>query len=1222
MGKRDWHWRSPESSSWMWTVPPLMERRSLRPHLGIGGEIRIFLPQGVMWGACFIVLVLSSLIVTVVSQGATDFISIHCGGLNGFKDTRNIEWSTDEDYLDSIEVLRKMSVAVPATMTLDEKTKERLANAELVKTAMVFRPGVEGLSPSKYCYVVQVQNGTDYLVRVVFPSSNLTARDPNIDLTSFRYITRFYFTVDSTFISTIDLDPVAPKTVELFVTPLDRTMYICFVPLEDRSSMPAVSTIELRPLLDSLYQQDRTTSSSGSDINPKKVAPGNTGRRASYLLTVSRLNFGGNTSAPPIRYPLDHYDRLWYPAGSNDTNQPTSFKTRTTTEFPTSSSDSFPQNWDFPLAVWQTAWEGRDSNVNLSFKFNLTAAGGGGSRPTIATYYFSLAIFDMDAGPEPVPEQFRKEDIYLDDGGSKRLWQEVRLDFSGSAEVYSNAKQTFSSKSPSVVITPRSSLPTMINAFELLGEFEAETVRTLLDEDKTIRNFTSSLDLQLDPFLDTVGDPCLPVPWNWLVCSIESPPRIIQINITSIGAKGTLPGKFDTLDRLTALDLSNNMFWGPLPQTLASIRTLRILNLANNELSGDLPVFKKDTLLNLQILSLRNNRFTGNLSSLFLALGSESSVSRIDLSNNSFTGTLPQELGQLQKLQELDLSWNNLSMSAGVEVIGKMINFSRQLKTLNLRHNNFSGVVPGDIWTSTSLETVDLSNNRFDTVDLTSWCSGSLIQKGLDFNALKQKVNLNKNAINKVIFPCQDQLNKIRKPRPEDTVDWVQSSNGFILLTDNPYCTGVGKNDPNLALRYVCRSNQFSNFWDVDRANKEVVIIASVISGVLVLLMACIVLVVLRKTWKRMKELREIQEALAKEDVRPPFFKYDELKTAAGDFSETNKLGVGAFGAVYKAVLKDQTVAVKVLEPTDQNITDFLKEMVLITGIKHKHLIQLKGCCVRDRKRLLVYEYAENKDLADALWGPERTYGLNWEQRFKICVGVAKGLCYLHEELQPRIIHRDIKAQNILLDNNWDAKIADFGLALPIQERAGGSSSTLLATRIGGTLGYFSPEYATTGKVTEKLDVFSYGVLVLEILAGRKCIDLSLTNNPDQIYLKDWTFKKYSEGKVLDIVEKGVLDTVSPEEILPVIKTALSCVHENYEKRPSMSQVVNMLLGISPDDVATDIIGQLKEQERMYQGLFDAAFKGEGSTDQNRALLQNSSNNPGSVIRLSVTKPR
>ncbi|KAL3684443.1 hypothetical protein R1sor_002465 [Riccia sorocarpa] len=1189
-----------------------MERRCVRPHLGLSKQVRT-LPRAIMWTACLRILLLSSLIVTVLSQGATDFISIDCGGQFGFKDLTDIEWSTDERYLDSIAVLRNRSVAVPATTTLDEKTSKTLANAELVKTAMVFRPGVEGISPSKYCYVVKVQNATNYLVRAIFPSSNLTARDSNIDLT--RYNTRFYFTVDSTFISTIDLDPVAPKTVELVVTPLDTNMYICFVPLEDRSSMPAVSTIELRPLPDSLYLNDRVYGSA-SGTTTDEVAPANTGRRTSYLLTVSRLNFGGNTSMPPIRYPIDKHDRLWHPAGSNDTTEPTTFKRSSTTD------STFPhriENWDYPVDVLQTAWEGRNSLVNVTFTFNITAAGGGGSMPTIATFYFSVVLFDVDG------RSGRIEDIYLDEDGSETLWGEQANVYNDSAWHWYNYKQTFTSKSPIFVFQPNSSLPAMINAFEVLGEFEAETVRTLAEEDKSIRNFTNSLDQKLDLFVDTEGDPCLPVPWNWIVCSIETPPRITQINVTSIGAKGTIPSQFGTLDRLTALDLSNNSFRGPLPPSLASIRTLRILNLADNRLSGDLPLFKKNTLLNLQILLLRNNNFTGNLSSLFSGFGSKSSVSKINLSNNSFTGTLPKELGQLQKLQELDLSWNDLSISPGDEVIGKTINSSTQLRILNLQHNRITGVVPPEIWESNSLETVDLSNNKFDTLNLTSWCS--LIKKtgNMDLNALKQKVNLTNNTITNVIFPCQDQLNKLQ--RPAHTDDLIQVSSGFIVLANNPYCTGVRKNDPNMAQRYVCRSNQFYNFWDVDSANKNVIITASVVSGVIVLLMACVLLVVLRKTWKRMKELRQIQEELAKEDVRPPFFKYDELKAAAGDFSEKNKLGEGGFGAVYKAVLKDQIVAVKVLEQTDQNIHDFLKETVLITGIKHKHLIQLKGCCVRDRKRLLVYEYAENKNLADALWDPERTYGLNWEQRFKICVGVAKGLCYLHEELQPRIIHRDIKAQNILLDNNWEAKIADFGLALPVQEQAGGSSSTQIATRIGGTLGYFSPEYATSGKVTEKLDVFSYGILVLEILSGRKCIDLSLTYEPDQIFLKDWTFKKYSEGKVLDIVEKAVLATGSPEEILPVIKTALSCLHDNYEKRPSMSQVVNMLSGKSPDEVALDIIGQLKEQERMYQDLLDVSIRGKDNNDAERrllqsTLLQSSSNDPQSIIQMSVTRPR
>ncbi|KAL2641525.1 hypothetical protein R1flu_009112 [Riccia fluitans] len=323
-------------------------------------------------------------------------------------------------------------------------------------------------------------------------------------------------------------------------------------------------------------------------------------------------------------------------------------------------------------------------------------------------------------------------------------------------------------------------------------------------------------------------------------------------------------------------------------------------------------------------------------------------------------------------------------------------------------------------------------------------------------------------------------------------------------------------------------------------------------------------------------------------------------------------------------MLPDRSVvAVKILRPTDQNITNFLNEMVLLTGIKHKHLIQLKGCCIRDRKRLLVYEYAENKKLAYALWGRGRTCELDCDQRFKICVGIAKGLCDLHEELQPRIIHRDIKPQNILLDKNFEAKIADFDLALPLNEWSA-SGSIQVANQIAGTLGYFSPEYAISGIVTEKLDVFSYGILLLEIVAGRRSIDQSFTDAPRRIYLKDWAFTQYGEGTVFDIVEKLVLATGSTEQILRVIKTALSCLQENYEKRPSMSEVVNMLSGKSTDDVAVDITGQLKGQDRMYQGLFDTSFKGKGKGTEDQTSSSNhfSFTAPHCNIHMSLTKLR
>ncbi|KAL2652598.1 hypothetical protein R1flu_020726 [Riccia fluitans] len=1000
-----------------------MERRSPSP--GVGGKNRFPLARSIFLTPCVTFLVLYSLLVPALSQQAAgefdfspnfcfqlpDFISIDCGG-EGLKDVATeIEWLPDEKYLDSGEVLKEGFVAVPATVTLDKDTLKTLANADLVQTARVFLPRVNSISLSKYCYVVGVRNTTNYLVRVMFPPRNLTANDPSIDLS--RYTSRFYFTVDSTLIATIELAPVLPKTVELVVTPLDKNMYICLVPLEDRSSMPAVSTIELRPLPNELYLEGRREIQTADIINDQgdlvtPRAAGNTGLRTSYLITVSRLNFGGNISLPPIRYPSDQHDRLWYPAGFSDTTQLSAINA-TRTPIDPKIIVTWDNNWDFPVEVLETAWKGRNPNLNFTVAFNLT---GSRSLRPITTFYLGMILVDPD-------DSGGVQNVYLSAaGGSEIWWADDVAPLAFAVRILQNVKQTFNGDSNFFTFSSlNATVPPKVNAFDLLGEFEANTKRTTPEDGFTITDIAKNLRQRVDILVDTSGDPCLPVPWNWIVCSIESPPRITQINISSMGASGKIPSDFGNLDQLTVLDFSNNTFTGELPESLASITTLR---------------------------------------------------------------------------------------------------------ELRLQHNNFTGAVPTEVWTSDSLETVDLSDNQFNTLDLTAWCNGIG-----DLSAFKRKVNLTNNPIKNVTFPCADHLSNLWiKTYGENPLDLISAAgdSGFILLgKNNAYCENPGNKE--FAKRYVCRTSQFENFLNNNSSDNKKVIIISVVCGVLVLLMACILLFGLRRTWKRAKDLHTIQEALARQDVRPPFFKYDQLKTACGDFSEENKLGQGAFGSVYKAVLPDKTVvAVKILEPTDQNITDFLNEMVLITGIKHKHLIQLKGCCVRDRKRILIYEYAENKNLADALWGPERTYRLNWDQRFKICVGVAKGLAYLHEELQPRIIHRDIKAQNILLDKNWEAKVADFGLALPVKDQASTPGSTLVATRIGGTLGYFSPEYATAGKVTEKLDVFSFGILVLEILAGRKCIDLSLTYAPDQIYLKDWgLFDATASGKNTEEIEHALL---------------------------------------------------------------------------------------------------
>ncbi|KAL3675656.1 hypothetical protein R1sor_025604 [Riccia sorocarpa] len=287
----------------------------------------------------------------------------------------------------------------------------------------------------------------------------------------------------------------------------------------------------------------------------------------------------------------------------------------------------------------------------------------------------------------------------------------------------------------------------------------------------------------------------------------------------------------------------------------------------------------------------------------------------------------------------------------------------------------------------------------------------------------------------------------------------------------------------------------------------------------------------------------------------------------------------------------------------EQNLTDFLKETVLITGIKHRNLVQLKGCCVRDKKRILVYEFAENGNLAQALWGNDRACFLNWAQRLSICIGVAKGLSYLHEELQPKIIHRDIKPYNILLDKDWSAKIADFGLARQVEGDAGTH-----ATKLGGTMGYVSPEYMTQGLITEKLDVYSYGILLLEIISGRKCIDPSAPT--EELYLGNWAFNLYREGCISKMAEKPRLDSVPVEEIESLLKIAMSCVQQNYENRPSMSKVVIMLTG-NASDVASDIVDELRDQQQsLYNSVYGALSVSnvsgtEGQEDQ--VLLESTS---------------
>ncbi|KAK3015499.1 hypothetical protein RJ639_005381 [Escallonia herrerae] len=283
-------------------------------------------------------------------------------------------------------------------------------------------------------------------------------------------------------------------------------------------------------------------------------------------------------------------------------------------------------------------------------------------------------------------------------------------------------------------------------------------------------------------------------------------------------------------------------------------------------------------------------------------------------------------------------------------------------------------------------------------------------------------------------------------------------------------------------------------------------------------------------------------------------FSYNSLTSATRNFHPSNRIGGGGFGVVYRGILRDQThVAIKCLSAeSKQGTNEFLTEIRMISTIRHPNLVQLIGCCVEGSNRILVYEYLENNSLASALLGSRgKRITLDWPMRAAICMGTASGLAFLHEEAEPHIVHRDIKASNILLDECLHPKIGDFGLAKLFPDNV-----THLSTRVAGTVGYLAPEYALLGQLTKKVDVYSFGVLLLEIISGRSSSKAAF--GEDLLVLVEWTWKLQEEGRLLEIVDPDL--TEYPKDvILRFIKVALFCTQAASYQRPAMIQVVEML---------------------------------------------------------------
>ncbi|XP_074571374.1 cysteine-rich receptor-like protein kinase 43 [Curcuma longa] len=310
---------------------------------------------------------------------------------------------------------------------------------------------------------------------------------------------------------------------------------------------------------------------------------------------------------------------------------------------------------------------------------------------------------------------------------------------------------------------------------------------------------------------------------------------------------------------------------------------------------------------------------------------------------------------------------------------------------------------------------------------------------------------------------------------------------------------------------------------------------------------------------KEKEREEEDLEAIASKDRR--VFRYEVLVAATCKFSPKNKLGEGGFGPVFRGRLEDgREVAVKRLgQASRQGTREFTNEAMLLAKVQHKNLVNLYGYCARGNDKLLVYEYVCNESLDKILFSREANDGkkalLDWSRRFQVIAGVARGLLYLHEDAHTTIIHRDIKASNILLDEEWAPKIADFGMA-----RLFPAEQTQVKTRVVGTYGYMAPEYVTHGSLSTKADVFSYGVVLLELISGRKNASFAHLPDPNARSLLEWAWRLYRNGRSLELLDPSLKSAAfDAEQVEMCVHLGLLCVQCDPKLRPAMNRVVLVL---------------------------------------------------------------
>ncbi|XP_020985545.1 probable LRR receptor-like serine/threonine-protein kinase At5g63710 isoform X1 [Arachis duranensis] len=518
-------------------------------------------------------------------------------------------------------------------------------------------------------------------------------------------------------------------------------------------------------------------------------------------------------------------------------------------------------------------------------------------------------------------------------------------------------------------------------------------------------------------------------------------------------------------------------------------------------------------------------------------------VISLNLASKGFSGTLSPSIAKLKYLVSLELQDNNL---AG-PLPDYIANLTR-LEYLNLADNNFSGSVPATWGRLSSLKHLLLKGNKLsghipDTIsNLTGLAELDLSSNGLTGTVPMPLFSIPIFNFSNTLLRCGSSLDQpcaskpslsgsTNKPKLVKVVGFA-SCGLFALII--------------LGAIFVYRYHHMHRhktdvFFDVSGEDESQI-----------------------SFW----QLRR--------------FSWRELQHATKNFSKSNVIGTGGFGKVYKGVLSDGTkVAVKRLADYQApgGEAAFQREVQLISVAVHKNLLRLIGYCTTSTERILVYPFMENRSVAYQLRDlKEGEKGLDWAMRKNVAFGTAHGLDYLHNQCNPKIIHRDLKAANILLDDNFEAVLGDFGLAKLVDTRV-----THVTTQVRGTMGHIAPEYLCTGKSSEKTDVFGYGITLLELVTGQRAVDLfRLQEEEEDVLLLDHIKKLLKEDRVKDIVDRN-LETYDSEEVERIIHVALLCTRNYPEERPTMSEIVKMLQGVGLQERWNELEQHNNEEEVSNQ---------------------------------------